>query len=307
VSVPGGGLLAGSIEQEIGSSGCKLAAYLYRSEDGIVWSQAPLALGWSQAALPLSRDTLVYGASGIYLYYNVFANANPDIREKVITFFPSQVTTLVLDPNGEIFASTGPYVQGGEDGGGIYRTKDRGETWEPMNSGLADSTIMDLVQTPFGELLAATLHQGVYSIARGDANWRPLNQGLPSLTTTAIAVTTEGRLFVGTNRGIYRAMQPIDTPIERDDETPGRFRIGQNYPNPFHSITTIPFELPEATPVTLIVIDVLGHEVARVEKGVMGAGMHQMAFDGVHLASGVYLYQVRTRAGVSYGRMAINK
>ena len=45
---------------------------------------------------------------------------------------------------------------------------------------------------------------------------------------------------------------------------PIRYKLGDNYPNPFNPVTTISFALPEATHVTLAVYNILGQEVARL-------------------------------------------
>jgi hypothetical protein len=71
-----------------------------------------------------------------------------------------------------------------------------------------------------------------------------------------------------------------------------QFGLGQNYPNPFNPVTTIAFVLPEATRVRLSVFDILGREVSVLEDERMGAGVHEVKFDGSKYASGVYLYRI---------------
>ena len=76
---------------------------------------------------------------------------------------------------------------------------------------------------------------------------------------------------------------------------PSSFALESNYPNPFNPETTIPFALPEASEVRLVVYDVTGRQVALLVEGQLSAGHHTVAFRGDHLASGVYL--VRMQAG----------
>ena len=73
---------------------------------------------------------------------------------------------------------------------------------------------------------------------------------------------------------------------------PTEHGLGHAYPNPFNPSTEIPFELPEAGPVSLVVYDVMGREVARLVDGPMEAGYHAAMWDAGELPSGVYLYRL---------------
>ena len=48
---------------------------------------------------------------------------------------------------------------------------------------------------------------------------------------------------------------------------PETFALHQNYPNPFNPSTTIRFDLPEASNVSLVIFDMMGREVAKVMSG----------------------------------------
>ena len=81
------------------------------------------------------------------------------------------------------------------------------------------------------------------------------------------------------------------------DEVPAQFAIYQNYPNPFNPTTTISFNLPEASIVTLTVYNVLGQEVARVLNGEqMDDGEQVVEFDATALTSGVYFYRITAQS-----------
>ena len=88
-------------------------------------------------------------------------------------------------------------------------------------------------------------------------------------------------------------------------QSPLRFELWQNYPNPFsllqrgrldNSSTTIRFALPEGEKVALKVFDVAGREVATLIDGKLNAGTHSVKFETAGLSAGVYFYQLQTGA-----------
>jgi len=87
------------------------------------------------------------------------------------------------------------------------------------------------------------------------------------------------------------------------DRLPEGIMLYQNYPNPFNPSTTIRFDLPAASDVRLKVYDIIGREVSTLVNGRMGAGVHEVRFDGSSLASGVYF--CRLAAGNSLKTMKL--
>jgi hypothetical protein len=69
----------------------------------------------------------------------------------------------------------------------------------------------------------------------------------------------------------------------------------QNNPNPFNPTTTISFNLGRTEDVRITVYDLLGREVRTVVNGVHGSGLHSVVFDGSTLASGPFVYALRTK------------
>ncbi len=75
-------------------------------------------------------------------------------------------------------------------------------------------------------------------------------------------------------------------------EVPEHFTLAQNYPNPFNPTTQIDFTLAEASPVELVVFDVLGRQVAVLVEGSLSAGVHQVQWQALDVPSGVYFYRL---------------
>jgi hypothetical protein len=69
---------------------------------------------------------------------------------------------------------------------------------------------------------------------------------------------------------------------------PTIFALDQNYPNPFNPSTTISYQLPAVSSVSMKVYDMLGREVATLVDGLKEAGYVTATFNASHLASGAY-------------------
>ena len=76
---------------------------------------------------------------------------------------------------------------------------------------------------------------------------------------------------------------------------PTEFYLEQNYPNPFNPSTQIRFGISEASNVELKVYDILGREVVTlIDREFMNAGVYNVKFNAVDLASGIYIYKLTT-------------
>jgi predicted GH43/DUF377 family glycosyl hydrolase len=108
--------------------------------------------------------------------------------------------------------------------------------------------------------------------------------------------------------GIFSSAQKISITITGIIDrlgTPTQYALGQNYPNPFNPTTTIKFELPKASHVSLSVYDILGREVSVLVNERREAGVHEVKFDGSNLASGVYFYRLRAGDFVTTKRLLL--
>ena len=68
---------------------------------------------------------------------------------------------------------------------------------------------------------------------------------------------------------------------------PSGFSLSQNYPNPFNPTTTIAFNIPSKSFVSLKVFDMLGKEVATLASEEMSTGNYTRQWNAVNVSSGM--------------------
>jgi hypothetical protein len=92
--------------------------------------------------------------------------------------------------------------------------------------------------------------------------------------------------------------------IQRTPSLPEQFALSQNYPNPFNPSTTISYQLPKASRVSLKVFNTLGQQVAMLIDEEKSAGYHQARWDAA-LPSGVYFYRLQAGGYLETKRMIL--
>jgi len=73
---------------------------------------------------------------------------------------------------------------------------------------------------------------------------------------------------------------------------PKSYALEPAYPNPFNPTTTISYALPSASPVRLTVYDLQGRTVAKLVDGMRDAGVHEVTWDAMGFASGIYFCRI---------------
>lgn len=79
------------------------------------------------------------------------------------------------------------------------------------------------------------------------------------------------------------------------------------YPNPFNGTTTIEYTISHYSNVSLAVFDVLGREVKELVDSPRSGGTYKTLFDASGLASGIYLYTLKTDNFVKTSKIILLK
>ena len=75
---------------------------------------------------------------------------------------------------------------------------------------------------------------------------------------------------------------------------PEKDKLYQNYPNPFNPMTTIEYDLPEASNVTISIYNIQGRLVANLVNEHQQPGHHYITWHAGNQPSGIYLYKMQT-------------
>ena len=107
------------------------------------------------------------------------------------------------------------------------------------------------------------------------------------------AFSEEGSFTINTNAD-------VGTGVDGEAGLPTQYALHPSFPNPFREAATIAYDLPEPTPMTLTIYNVLGAEVSRLINQVQAAGRQQVVWNGRDDAGrrvGAGVYFVRMQAG----------
>jgi len=96
--------------------------------------------------------------------------------------------------------------------------------------------------------------------------------------------------------------------LDDDDVTsPQSFTLFPAYPNPFNPSTTLRFQLPDASDVSLTVHDLLGRNVATLISGSIGSGQHQSILNASNWSSGLYFVRLSSKFGTKTTKIVLIK
>jgi len=99
---------------------------------------------------------------------------------------------------------------------------------------------------------------------------------------------------------------------ENPNRIPTGFHLYPAFPNPFNPITTLRYDLPENSFVTIIIYDILGREVKSLINQTQNGGYKSILWDGTNdhghsMSTGVYLYSIQAGNYVRTKKMVLLK
>jgi photosystem II stability/assembly factor-like uncharacterized protein len=154
---------------------------------------------WRIACWLLLAYLLIVGM-GVASTHEMFAHELQwQAQEIPVGMFPAgnspSITSLIFAPDGmTLYVGTG--------GGGVFRSADGGENWEPVNNGLTNLNVQTILFSPTGETLYAGTTGEMFRSTDGGVSWEPANNGLGGLGVLTLLFSPTGEtLYAGTWRG----------------------------------------------------------------------------------------------------------
>jgi hypothetical protein len=109
---------------------------------------------------------------------------------------------------------------------------------------------------------------------------------------TGEIISTAGSLIINNLENGRIQMKAFVNKTNNYNNIPTEYALAQNYPNPFNPSTTIKYDLPKTSDVSLIIYDILGRKVKELVKAKQEPGRYEVQFDASDLSSGIYIYQL---------------
>ncbi len=244
--------------------------FRFESSDG-TWSTPQPVLGGASSS---SGASLVAGEYSI--------DSDPGI---------GKATSFSVSTNGKIAISPPPMTRGDT----LYmRVKDSYGRWSPTSVVKYDFISIADAQYYIKYANGTTTQSAEMSLIDSLQNYPvfvAVSSSIPALTnfdTVYARVRSENGFWSAWSQsaGVLTAIQGDDISV------PGEFRLFQAYPNPFNPSTTIEYELPERSHISIIVYDVLGRNVRTLVNENEPAGTYRVIFDAANVPSGVYFYRL---------------
>jgi len=126
------------------------------------------------------------------------------------------------------------------------------------------------------------------------------------------SITSDSNYYYVSNssNGIYVVDKDQITSLKSDgihNNMNQTFILTNVYPNPFNSVTTIQYELPQRSDVQITIYDLLGRQVTTLLSEIQEAGYKSVQWDATNIPSGMYFYQIRAGKFVQTRKMVLLK
>jgi beta-glucanase (GH16 family) len=105
----------------------------------------------------------------------------------------------------------------------------------------------------------------------------------------------------------YVRVYQLSTNTDVPDFDKDKFGLNQNYPNPFDQNTTISYNLPSDSFVSLKMFDFTGKKVATLVSGEMQSGNHSLNWDASNLPDGIYFCRLEAGSLTDTKKLILKK
>lgn len=131
--------------------------------------------------------------------------------------------------------------------------------------------------------------------SRLDSIARELGFSGDSVITTCRLTAYNGLDSVVSGNNLLVTLKSTSVGIQNiSSQIPDKYKLENNFPNPFNPSTNLKFQIPEKSFVSIVIYDMLGREVITLLSEELNAGYYNYQFNAENLNSGIYFYKLVT-------------
>jgi len=227
-------------------------------------------------------------------------------KDVVFTCLPDTLSNRDVSKNISILMSNSADVTGFQfdlvDSADIFQVSDVynpfGSEWDVQFNELGNGAVRILCSNFSGELIPQNSVNNLVLTVKADSNalsgtYPIYFENMVVSDKNAQAISVEG---IGSTILFDNILLTLFDLLDRTG--PEDFSLSQNYPNPFNSITRIDYALPEATPVRIVIYNLLGQSVKTILSEVQQPGFYFYYWDGRDqrgnpVESGIYFNSIQ--------------
>ncbi len=234
---------------------------------------------WSGNANITVTATDVLGASAQQTFNVAFA-ADNDLPTDFALLLPADQTEILYSEallgQSLRFEWEGSSDADGEPVSYVFALEDENQTY------LFRDTSATVTEVPYSDIIAIMDDLGLGGVTFWWSIW-----------------AVSGSDSVEANNGPFELTITRPLAVEDNKHLPQMFALHQNFPNPFNPVTTLHYEMPAHTRVSLTIYDIRGREVIRLVDGYMRAGYNRVIWNsadasGRPVPSGIYFARMVT-------------
>ncbi|MFN0215565.1 MAG: T9SS type A sorting domain-containing protein [Saprospiraceae bacterium] len=180
----------------------------------------------------------------------------------------------------------------------IYRTFNKGQSWENVSGDLPDVPVNDLILDEPDRVWYIATDVGVFVTINEGESWLPCNDGLPTVPVTDLTLHRNTRALAAATYG--RSMFKTEIPIYFSTYSPQTFENVRVTPNPFVNQAQVSFTVLEKQTVRLQLFDLSGKSIKTLFAGELQAREQVVEMAGNGLTAGIYLLKMEGKNGQGF-------
>lgn len=269
------------------------------SNGGLTWDSSGMRLvqtGNEESAnnsIDAYLNAVIFGSDNGRLYFSSNNGAN---WRTIHT--PGETEPMAIDFT---FWTDTAFIGYAGGNGVLMFTSNSGTNWETLpalqGSGMVGSVTkrgMPVDLTDFYQIIYVRNDNKIYKKFPGGSWFTEYTAPSGNFTYTTKPMGDNNVWAVRDNGGISYCNCPLAGINANGNNLTDKFTLYQNYPNPFNPVTSIQFDIPNSSKVTLKVYNANGKEVSKIVDMVLNRGQYSFNWDGTNYPSGVYFYKIIT-------------